>query len=194
MKLLKSLYFNLLLFFLIGGNVVFYILAFFFPFLLLPASITLICLLVILSIDITILYRMKAGIDGRRVCSERFSNGDENQILIQIKNNYPFTVKITIIDEIPFQFQKRDFEIHETLKPRLDKEIGYSLRPVKRGEYNFGSINIYAQSPFRLVKRKYMFDGAFDVKVYPSFLQMRKYELLAFTDKLKDQGIKSLGN
>ncbi|GAL87240.1 hypothetical protein MYP_4470 [Sporocytophaga myxococcoides] len=192
MKLLKSLYFNLLFFFLIGSNVVFYILAFFFPFLLLPASFTLVCLLIILSIDIAILYRMKAGIEAGRICSERFSNGDENQIVIKIKNKYPFTIKTTIIDEIPFQFQKRDFEIHETLKSGHDKEISYSLRPVKRGEYNFGSLNIYAQSPFRLIKRKYMFDGALNVKVYPSFLQMHKYELLAFTDKLRDQGIKKL--
>jgi len=192
MKVLKSLYFNLLFFFLGAGIVVFYVLAFFFPFLTGPASLALLCLLLVLGIDIFLVYRIKEGVYGRRLCSERFSNGDENQVQVEVRNDYPFTVKLTIIDEIPFQFQKRDFEIRERLKPGFEKVISYSLRPVKRGEYNFGTVNIYVESPFMMIKRRYTYDGAFTVKVYPSFLQMRKYELLAFTNKLRDQGIKKI--
>jgi uncharacterized protein (DUF58 family) len=70
--------------------------------------------------------------------------------------------------------------------------ITYQLRPTKRGEYEFGALNVYAASPLRLVRRRFRFDQARVVPVYPSFLQMRQYELLAIHNRLTEVGVKRI--
>lgn len=139
-----------------------------------------------------ILYRTNNGIFARRETSDKLSNGDENEVKIFIESFYPFVVKAGIIDELPAQFQKRDFWIQSALLPRQNKIINYLLKPTKRGEYHFGDIHVYVQSPIRLISRRYTFEQAKMLPVYPSFIQLKKYELMAVSNRLTDTGIKKL--
>ena len=68
--------------------------------------------------------------------------------------------------------------------------LTYKVRPVRRGEYTFGAVNILCATVLGLIQRKYTFDEDIDVPVYPSYIQMRKYELLAISHRLVDAGIK----
>lgn len=156
------------------------------------AKITFLSFLVLFAADLLLLYLGKKTINGKRSVPEKLSNGDKNDMRITIENFYRFPAYCTIIDEIPFQFQKRDFNYHVTIPPFGSRMVGYTLRPVKRGEYNFGKLNIYVTGPLKLVKRRFVFDEGKTVPVYPSFLQMRKYELLAISNSLKEEGIKRL--
>ena len=99
---------------------------------------------------------------------------------------------MTIIDELPFQFQKRDLSFKSNLKTGNQKLYSYSVRPVERGIYNFGNLNIFACSPIGFIARKLTFDQDKEVPVYPSFLQLRKYNLLAFSNRLFEYGIKKI--
>ncbi len=68
----------------------------------------------------------------------------------------------------------------------------YSVRPTERGEYNFGHTICFAESFFGFVRRKYKLGEQIDVPVYPSFIQMRKFELYAISNRLTDIGIKKI--
>lgn len=127
-----------------------------------------------------------------RFAPEKFSNGDENPIKLSVQNFYQFEVKLTIIDEVPSQFQMREANFQVTLDSGGSQLINYTLRPVKRGEYHFGKLNILAQSPIGLISRRFQFAEPVMVPVYPSFIQMRKYELLAISNDLTMQGIKKI--
>lgn len=144
------------------------------------------------AIDILLLYINKTGIEGERITPEKLSNGDLNPITIVIKNHYTFSILVKVIDEIPFQFQVRDFKILKTVKASSQKEFGYDLRPTERGEYHFGALNLYVSSPLRLVSRRYKFEENKMVPAYPSFIQLRKYDLLAFSNNLFQYGIKRI--
>ena len=50
--------------------------------------------------DIVALY-MKHGITAERHMAERFSNGDWNEVRIDIHNSYPFRPRLTVINEAP---------------------------------------------------------------------------------------------
>lgn len=128
----------------------------------------------------------------RRDVPERLSNGDDNELKIYLENFYPFEVSVGIIDEIPFQFQKRDLWFNTTLKSREQKIINYFLRPTKRGEYDFGFTRLFVKSPLGLVSRRFNVAGAGMVPVYPSFLKLREYELMAISNRLTDVGIKKI--
>lgn len=188
----KDLFLTPRLFICLSISVVFFLMAFFFPWLgILPKMLFLVIVLILLT-DLLMLYSAAKGIFARRHAPEKLSNGDDNQLGIYIENRYPFAVDAGIIDEIPFQFQKRDLWFKTTLKPRQRKLINYFLRPTKRGEYGFGDIRIFVQSPLGLVSRRYTIAQAETLPVYPSFLQMRKYELMAISNRLTDIGIKKI--
>ncbi len=131
------------------------------------------------------------SIRARRDLPTRLSNGDQNLIKIYLQNAYSFKCFFTVIDEIPYQFQVRNMEITFFLKSNQEKSIEYTLKPTIRGEYVFGYTNIFVCSSLRFFSKRYRIGPEQTmVKVYPSFLNMRKYELMAIADRLPDMGIK----
>ena len=97
-----------------------------------------------------------------------------------------------MIDEVPFQFQLRDKDFKLHLKSAEVKSIHYNLRPTKRGEYDFGFIRAYISSPLGLINRRYNFDGAKILPVFPSFINLGQYELMAASRYLTEFGIKKI--
>jgi uncharacterized protein (DUF58 family) len=142
--------------------------------------------------DVLLVYRTRKGIYGYRSTPEKLSNGDPNEIQLFLENFFPFTVRLEVIDEIPHQFQKRDVLFKLVLPPRQKKTIHYELRPIKRGEYSFGTVNVFVRSPIQLINRRFRFSQNAWVPVYPSYQQMRKYELLAISNRLTEAGVKKI--
>ncbi|MFD1603122.1 DUF58 domain-containing protein [Flavobacterium artemisiae] len=192
MNFIKSLYLNNFFFYVLIGIIGLFWCAFIFPNLYHAVWYLILVLGTFTAIDILLLYINKTGIEGERIIPEKLSNGDLNPITIVIKNHYTFSILVKVIDEIPFQFQVRDFKILKTVKASSQKEFGYDLRPTERGEYHFGALNLYVSSPLRLVSRRYEFEENKMVPTYPSFIQLRKYDLLAFSNNLFQYGIKRI--
>ncbi|MDX1639884.1 MAG: DUF58 domain-containing protein, partial [Balneolaceae bacterium] len=138
------------------------------------------------------LFRPSDPIQAQRRLPERLSNGDPNPIHVYIENAYRFKVLVQLVEELPFQFQIRDHKIDLELSAGHEREITYELRPIQRGDYEFGALNIYVQSPIGLARRRLQFNQQQSVPVYPSFIQMRKFELYAISDRLTDIGIKKI--
>ncbi|MBC8112378.1 MAG: DUF58 domain-containing protein [Verrucomicrobia bacterium] len=188
----RNLYLNNRLFLAIGVNIFMFLLGFAYPVLFPFAKIAFYVILSLTVAEIFLLFVRKEGFKGRRDCAEKFSNGDENPVKIFLKNNYLFGVRLRVIDEVPIQFQYRDLDFRLGLGGRAEKTIQYSLRPVKRGEYAFGTLNIYVTSTIGFASRRYSFDQNEKIAVYPSYMQMRKYELLAISNRLSELGIKKV--
>ncbi|MEZ4888567.1 MAG: DUF58 domain-containing protein [Chitinophagales bacterium] len=188
----KSLFIHQRFFVLLGLVVLLFMLAYSYPALLGIAKLAVFALVLGLLIDMTLLYRIKKGLFGYRETPELFSNGDQNDVHIYLENYYPFNIQTQIIDELPFQFQRRDVSFIENLKTAASKSIVYQLRPTERGEYHFGALNVLVASPLSLVNRRYVFSADKMVPVYPSFLQMRKFELIAFSNQKLEYGIKKI--
>ena len=152
--------------------------------------LTVIFLFFVLA-DVIALYKSR-GITAERILPDKFSNSDENQVQVTLQNNYGFKANVEIIDEIPVQFQKRDF-LHRLQIPALSTStFNYSLRPVERGEYYFGNLNVFTSTPLKLVKRRQRFQKEQMVKVYPSFIQMKKYDFMAIDRKIAQPGLKKI--
>ncbi|MGB4844514.1 MAG: DUF58 domain-containing protein [Ferruginibacter sp.] len=143
-------------------------------------------------IDYVFLFVLSKQPAAKRIMADRLSNGDENTIQMQVKNNMQFSVDMQIIDELPVQFQKRDWEMNYRFKAGEQKTILYKLRPVNRGEYHFGRIILYVKSLLGLLMRRHNIEAAETVPAYPSYLQMRKYELLSQTSMQNEQGNKRM--
>ena len=156
------------------------------------ASILLLILSLLTFVDALLLFITKEPIKAQRILPEKLSNGDENFVKIDIKNLYGFNIKTKIIDEIPFQFQKRDFLIEKNIESKKNIFFQYHLEPKERGEYSFESLNVFVSSPFGLVSRKFIFQKDDQLPCYPSFIHLIKYELMALNNEFMMGGIKKI--
>ena len=83
--------------------------AFVYPVLYNAGWYILFVLLTFLLLDFLILFTSKNGVEATRITPEKLSNGDENEVQLNVVNYYTFQIRIKIIDEIPFQFQIRNY-------------------------------------------------------------------------------------
>ena len=192
MKVLKSFYLSTRFFIVAAALVFLFTLSYFLPQLLVISNLLFAAVIFLIISDALILFINKKGIYSYRIAPNRLSNGDDNEIKIILENKYAFKISCEIIDEIPFEFQIRDLYFKLSVEPGTSKIFTYSLRPVKRGEYNFGSPNMFTASPIGFVRRRYSFEGTKIVPVYPSYIQMKKYELMAISDRLTEAGVKRI--
>lgn len=189
---LKDFFLTPRFFWALGMVVLFFIAgAFIAPFFSI-GQVSALVLVLVTATDILVNYHLKEGLSAERRLPDRFSNGDLNPVSIWVESRYTFPVRVGVVDEIPPEFQIRNFYHSFSLQPREPKVIQYQLRPVRRGEYHFGYINLMLRSKLALVARRYRFQADQMVPTYPSFIQMRKYELLAISNRLSDIGIKKI--
>jgi len=170
--------------------VVLYIFSYFIPVLYDVAGIGLLLLAVSLSVDIFLVFGKRYALRAERITADRWSNGDDNKVVLHFQNNYSFPVEAHIIDELPAQFQERNWYRKARFEPQGEQRVTYSLKPLSRGEYDFGNVNVFVKGPLQLVRRKFVFPAAETIKVYPSYIQMRRYHLLAVSNRLQEAGIK----
>lgn len=191
-SIIKNTYLEKRFFIVLTGIVIGFLLSFIFPDLMGVVKLLFFVFVLASMVDFLLLFASKGVLLGQRIIPEKLSNGDENEIEISLSNSYLFPVGIKIIDELPPQFQKRDFRILSSLGKGKKKRYTYQLRPTERGVYAFGNLNVFASSPLGLVAKKYTFSNQQEVPVYPSFLQLRKYNLMAFTNRLFEYGLKKI--
>ena len=143
---------------------------------------------VMLLLELITLYRYKQGFEASRVVADKFSNGEDNPVCVVIRNGYPVGVRCRLIDEIPVEFQNRNISFHANVSSGEQQEIDYTLRPTKRGTYRFGKVRAFISTRLSLVERRYSFDLEQEVAVYPSFMMMHRYELMAYGNYHPENG------
>jgi uncharacterized protein (DUF58 family) len=142
-------------------------------------------------LDFFILWHKNLKIEGIRQVPSVLSLGDVNTVELALHNRTSFSLKITVIDELPFQLQKRDFEMRLTLTADQKKALIYTIQPFVRGEYAFGNTNIYVRTPILgLLERRIVLPTTGITPVFPSIIQMKKFELKAFSRISTFEGIK----
>ncbi len=192
LKLIRNLYMTDRFFLLFGSIAGFFVLSFAIDLLYPVAQAIFVLALALVLIDILMLFNRNVFVKAKRRHSKVFSLGDINAIKIELDNQSNQRLKTKIIDELPFQFQKRDFEVEVSLRSNEQKEINYELRPLERGEYKFGKLNVFIESFIGLVHRRIQHKSEIMVPVYPSIIQMKNFELKAFDRVTTTQGIKKI--
>jgi uncharacterized protein (DUF58 family) len=180
-------------FFVALGAVIFcYILGFPFAGFDLIGMFLLIALLAATFAETLMLYYSRLNLTAKRSMAKMLSLGDDNQVVIDVVNRSVFALKLSIYDELPHQFQMRNFRLRVDLQPDEEQQLKYTVRPIKRGEYHFGVINAITTTRLGLVARRVFLGDPQMTPVYPSIIQMKKYELLAFARISNYEGIKKV--
>lgn len=158
-----------------------------FPVLFLIAQIVLVLLIATLLADAILLYSSIKKLVADRKTGRILGLGDEATIHLRIIYKGTIPIDALVIDELPVQLQERNFKINTHLNPGINK-LSYSIKPINRGVYKFGDLNILLESPIHFVRRKIILPLSQDIPVYPSIEQMHELELLAFSRISNQQG------
>jgi uncharacterized protein (DUF58 family) len=188
----KSLFISRRWYQLAVGIIVLFVLAYGIPALFTVAQLLLLFLVMVTLLDYVVLFATRQPVVMERIVSDRFSNGDDNVVRLEFRNRYPFPVLLQIIDEVPEQFQMRNFVLKTELKAGAEGTLEYRLRPVQRGEYVFHNINVYIKSPFQLIVRRKVIAAETMVRVLPSFQALKQFDLLAMSQNLAESGNKRM--
>lgn len=187
-KYIRALFFARRFYWCFVAVIVLFILSFSQAWLFRVAQLSLLFLTVMVLLDYILLFTGKNGVVITRILSDRFSNGDVNKVQLALTNRYHFRIHIKVIDEIPVQFQQRDFLMQAVLNGNEQGHMQYLLRPVERGEYVFHDTNVFVKSPLQLVVRRIKNEGRQVIKVLPAYLSLRQFELLAYSNNLSEAG------
>lgn len=187
---MKALYINTRFYLVLLIVCICFVTAMFIPVFFYIACGILVLFILLLILELFLLFHLKNGISAQRIVPERLSNGDVNNVQLLLQNNYPFDVILEVIDELPFQFQERHFLLNTAIQKHQPKDISYQLLPKERGVYAFGLLNVYVTTTINFVSKRYRLAQPVEVGVYPSFLNLRKYELLATRTAMLPNGIK----
>lgn len=141
-------------------------------------------------VDLMLLHALKLNIVATRKLPNLLSLSDPNAVKIEVRSNAPMDLYAELIDELPEQLQIRDFTFAFTLVPSKPETIEYTVRPVKRGVYHFGRLRLFLTSIVGLVQRRINFNAQEEIAAYPSIIQMKQYELMAFAKISTSDGIK----
>lgn len=192
MNLIRNLYLNsrfyLIFTVLIGAMVVSYLLPFLMP--IVQTALVLLALGVV--VDVLMLFNKRIDVDVQREMQGVLSLGDENHVKLTVASKARMSLHVQVIDELPEQFQERKFSRDLDLNAGETKDILYHVRPLSRGEYHFGRVNVFVSTGMGLIRRRLRKPLNATVAVYPSIIQMKKYELKTFARTAIEYGVKKV--
>ena len=170
--------------------VMLFILSYPFAWIYFPAQLALLVLIAVTITDAGWLILSRQSIVIGRKVPARLSLGDDNPVSLSLLNTFPFKVRVEVIEELPVEFQKRDFSVSHHIVPGEEKIVDYLLRPLTRGEYGFGQTHVLVSTRLGFIIRAIHGNNARSVPVFPSFISMRRFELLGISNRLEEMGIK----
>jgi uncharacterized protein (DUF58 family) len=187
-----NIYLSKFFFLLYGGVILLYILAFSFSELNDIGYLSFIILISVSLIDAILILSYKGPLEIKRELQTRMNLGDANKITIRIHNKSLAPIKFTYYEGYPIEMQKRNSSLNGFALPSKEVHFEYSFAPKKRGNYVFRDSSYTVASLLGLWQRRFEIKLEQNVGVYPSILQMKKYELMVFDHQVHQKGIKRI--
>ena len=126
-----------------------------------------------------------------RINDTKLSLGAENLITVLITNRSQRKLTFLLRDEYPYQFNADATIIKGEVGAYDLHEARYHVKPLQRGDYTFGDVNIRYPSLLRTFTRQARYPTSASVKVYPNVLDVRKYDIMARKGLLFEIGLRA---
>lgn len=138
-------------------------------------------------VETILLYSKSQLISSRRILPNRLSNGDMNQIELQIRNYSMMELALTIYEDLPDLLQLRIWKVEIILKKSANQKVTYEVRPTQRGIYTWQDTNVLCSVSFLgFVSRKMTFEDFSSISCYPSFEQFKKLPISALVNNFSE--------
>jgi uncharacterized protein (DUF58 family) len=112
------------------------------------------------------------------------------KVVLKITHGFKKPTKINLSEGIPTQVVLDHTRLDISLEPQKITRCEYQLKPLERGQLTLNKTHVQVNSPWRLWQIRYWAGEKTDVKVYPDFMAIANYVLLATENHISQLGIK----
>src|SRR5215213_1220963 len=124
--------------------------------------------------------RLPEGLEILREFGGRFHIGAETEVRVRVNNNTPRRFRLKVKDEYPPELTLLSpREAALDVGPQESQALAYTLKPARRGRFEFGLVAVRARSRLGLVWRETRAGEPSTLKVYPNVRRAREAELKA---------------
>ncbi|MET0849254.1 MAG: DUF58 domain-containing protein [Pseudomonas sp.] len=116
--------------------------------------------------------------------------GRWSEVRLEVEHDFAYSLNIQIFDHVPDGLSFEHLPLSAELQPGLQSQIGYRLRPLKRGHFSFEHCEINLPSPMALWSDKRLLNVTDSTRVYPDFARLYGGELLAVDNWLSQLGVR----
>lgn len=190
--LIRALHLRAKFFYALGFLALLFASGFYHPFFETGAELASFFFLLLVFGELFFLFHTDPGVSAVRETADEMSNGDENPVRIEVRNNYPLRAELEVIDEAPYQTQLRELRFPLRAASGQAHELEYRLVPKERGQYRFGKLNVMVKLLSGMLARRHRFPMEKEVRVLPAFKRMRSFEFLAVSDRLTEMGVRPI--
>jgi uncharacterized protein (DUF58 family) len=113
-----------------------------------------------------------------------------HKVQITIRNHAGRNMRGRIGDHAPQSFLVDGMPAELMVPARGQAVLNYRVRPLRRGDAEFPSLDVVVMSPLRFWRRRWRYRLSSRVKVYPNFKEITRYTLLAIDNQLSQIGIR----
>lgn len=121
----------------------------------------------------------KRNLEIKREIAPQLSLGDENEIRIVVTNKRRQAVRGIIGDNVPEDWQLRDVMWRFRIRAGQKVAFGYTVTPHERGAFTYKIVSLRIHGMLNLVNKSWHIPLEETVKVYPSYMQIKKYQVHA---------------
>ena len=131
----------------------------------------------------------KQHIRAERIMSANFSLGSNNTIKIRLHNPFDYDLQVIVFDQYPEQLRVATFPVTVTLPAQGFGEIQYQAQAIRRGDANFGDIELRVRSRWRLWEFHHACQQKNFLRIYPNFSNISALTLLGHKQQVSQLGI-----
>ncbi|OYQ07873.1 DUF58 domain-containing protein [Pseudomonas mandelii] len=116
--------------------------------------------------------------------------GRWSEVRLEVEHDFAQSLNLQIFDHVPEGVSFENLPLSVELQPGQQSQVGYRLRPLKRGHFIFEHCEINLPSPLGLWSDKRLLNVTDSTRVYPDFARLYGGELLAVDNWLSQLGVR----
>jgi uncharacterized protein (DUF58 family) len=134
----------------------------------------------------------KSSVSLTRNLPTRLALGVKQEVEITLHNGHPQSLEVEFFDGLPPTLTSTQLPWQGRLPARGHATLHYEITPLERGSHQFSPAHLLRKSLLGLWQRALRLGTTEEIKVYPNFEPIIRFNLLAMTNRIDQMGIISL--
>ncbi len=116
--------------------------------------------------------------------------GRWGEVRLTLEHDYPQPMTVQVFDHVPDGLSLENMPQSIELRPGERSELGYRLRPLRRGHFSFSRCELHLPSPLGLWSARRFIEVSDATRVYPDFARLYGAQLLGVDNWLSQLGVR----
>lgn len=149
----------------------------------------LLALLLLALLD-AVRLRRRPGVQIQRQMPGSLALGRWGDVRLTLVHDYSRPITVKVFDHVPDGLSMENLPQSIELRPGERSELGYRLRPLRRGHFSFSRCEIHLPSPIGLWSARQFAEVSDATRVYPDFAHLYGAQLLGVDNWLSQLGVR----